>query len=337
MQAVVFDKVRSIKIKEVDTPKPGPKEVLIKVKAGGICGTDVHIYEGDFIANYPLIPGHEFSGVVEDVEEEVTDFKKGDRVAVDPSVYCHDCYFCKTNRGNHCLNWKAYGVTLNGAFADYVVVQSPSVYPIGDLSFEEAAFIEPISCVVYGLRRLKVRTGDEVLIFGSGPIGLLLMQLIKHGGASKVVVTDLKERRLKIAESLGAHATVVADASQEKKLKDMAPLGFDVVVDATGVPKVVEGMFKYIKPTGKILVFGVCPNDSRISVNPFDIYKKDLEIYGSFALCYTFDPAVRLLQNKVLDIKPLLSHTMGLNDFPKAFEMIMSGSGEAMKIQIRPE
>ncbi|MGQ9630672.1 MAG: zinc-dependent alcohol dehydrogenase family protein [bacterium] len=333
MKAVVFEGVRKVAVKDVDYPKPKDGEVVVKVCSSGVCGTDLHIYEGEFLAHYPLIPGHEFSGVVEEVGGGVKKFKRGDRVAVDPSVFCGDCYFCKTNRGNHCLNWNGIGVTLNGGFAEYVVAPQANIYPIGDsTTFEEAAFIEPISCVVYALRRLKMKEGDDALIFGSGTMGLLLMQAIKSGGASRVVVVDLKPKKLRIAEDLGASATIAADGNMEKNLKDLAPLGFDVVVDATGVPKVVEGMFQYVKRTGKLLFFGVCPKDAKISLKPFDVYSKDLEIYGTFALCYTFYPAIELLENGAINVKPLLSHKIPIEDFPRAFDLMRSG--DSLKVQV---
>ncbi|GFP42566.1 threonine 3-dehydrogenase [Candidatus Hakubella thermalkaliphila] len=320
MKGLVIEGPQKVTLKEVPTPKPGSGEVMVRVRAAGVCGTDVHIYHGEFIASYPLIPGHEFAGEVAEVGPGVRDWKPGDRVTVDPSIFCGDCYFCKSNRGNHCLNWNGIGATRNGGFAEYALVPVANLYKIKDsLSFQEGAFIEPISCVVYGLKRVNVQIGDSVLIFGSGPIGLLLLQLTKHGGASSVTVVDVQEKRLTLARQLGASHTILADGSEAEELTAISPLGFDVVIDATGVPAVVERVFAYIKSGGKLLVFGVCPSDSKIQVSPFDIYRHDWKIYGSFALCYTFYPARDLLENGVVSVKPLISLTIPLEEAVEIF------------------
>ncbi len=333
MQAVIIEAPHKLSIRDVAVPEIGPNEVLVAVEACGLCGTDQHIYEGTFLSPYPLIPGHEFSGVVEEVGEGVSSVRVGARVTVDPSLFCGDCYFCKSQRGNHCQNWNGIGVTRDGGFAEYVAVPARNVYPISnDVTFEEAAFVEPLSCVIYAMQRVRVWPGDEVLIFGSGPMGLLLLQVLKHSGASQVTVVDLREKRLEMARSLGADVTVVAGPDQDEALREIAPLGFALVVDATGVPQVVERSFQYLKPSGQMLVFGVTPSEARISISPFDIYKNDWTIVGSFALCYTFYPAIALLENGVVNVKPLLSHSLPLSQFTEALEM--ARSGEAMKIQL---
>ncbi|NPV06644.1 MAG: zinc-dependent alcohol dehydrogenase family protein [Anaerolineae bacterium] len=315
MRAVVIDGLGEISVREVPFPAPGPNEVTIKVEACGLCGTDAHIYHGEFLSSYPIIPGHEFAGTVAEVGDAVTDWEAGARVAVDPSVFCHDCFFCKSDRGNHCLRWNGVGVTRAGGLAEYVAVPGANLYRIDEsLTFEQGAFIEPISCVVYGLRRLKPQAGDQALVFGAGPIGLLHTQLLARGGTSAVTVVDLEEDRLEQALKLGARHTVRAGPEQDATLKRLAPLGFDLVVDATGVPQVVESTFRYVMPTGKIMFFGVCPKEATIQVSPFDVYQRDLEIYGSFALRYTFYYARDLLTNGAVQVEPLISHRVGLED-----------------------
>ncbi|MHB0877984.1 MAG: zinc-binding dehydrogenase, partial [Anaerolineae bacterium] len=259
-----------------------------------------------------------------------------DRVVGDPNVFCGDCYFCKTDRGNHCLRWNGIGVTRNGAFAEYCAVPQANLYRIDEaLSFDEAAFIEPISCVVYGLRRLKPMQGDHALVFGAGPIGLLHSQLLNRGGTASLTVVDLEQRRLDLARQLGVKQTVQGGEGQDAQLQTLQPLGFDLVIDATGVPAVVERTFKYVKRTGKIMFFGVCPNDAFIKVSPFDVYARDLEIYGSFALRYTFYYARDLLTSGALQVKPLISHRIGLDE---ALEGLKSSSAfpGRLKILVKP-
>jgi len=338
MKAVCFEAPFRVAIVEMPPPAPGPQDVLIRVEAAGICGTDLSLYAGEHDPRYPLVPGHEFSGVVVEVGKDVTGFRPGDRVAADPNLYCDRCHYCQRDRQNHCEAWEAIGVTRAGAFAEYVVAPQQSVYSIGSLSFAEGAFIEPLACVVYGQQRARIRLGDSVLIIGAGPIGLLHLQLAKRAGASRVVVVDLKPERLRIAEQLGADAVVVS--RPEEPLKDalfgISPYGFDLVIEATGVPGVVQEALAYVSKGGKLLVFGVSPNESEIRVKPYEIFRRDLEIIGAFALRKSFAAARDLLQAGAVNIKPLIGATVNLEEFPVALDLIRSGRAP-MKIQVDPQ
>ena len=337
MKAAYYQARRELSIREAPDPEPGPNEVLVRVAACGICGTDQHIYEGEFFPSYPLIGGHELAGEVVAIgpQKVETALRVGDRVAVDPSLFCGTCFFCQRAQGNHCLNWNAIGVTRDGGFAEYVVAPTANVYPVGDMDFEVAAFIEPISCVVYGLQRLRLSLGANALIYGAGPIGQLMLQSVRHGGASTIAVVDMKPEKLAVAQSLGANEVVLGGPSADSALTEISPLGFDVVIDCTGVPSVVEHMFTHVRKNGKLLFFGVNPPDARIQVSPFDVYSKDLEIFGSFALRYTFHDAVALLESGAVDVKPLLSDRFPIERFPEALEL--AGSGDAFKVQIHPK
>jgi 2-desacetyl-2-hydroxyethyl bacteriochlorophyllide A dehydrogenase len=336
MRAAVFEVPGEVIIKEMPYPAPGPGEVTIEVRACGLCGTDWHLFRGEFPAHYPLIPGHEFAGVIAKAGLDSGGWCIGDRVIVDPNIACGQCYFCRKGQVNHCLNHQAIGVTRDGAFAEFVVVPARNVYAIGeDLTFDEAAMVEPLSCVVYGLRRLRLQAGDQILIFGAGPIGLLLMQGCKHGGASTVTVVDLDEKRLEVARSLGATHMVLADDQQEATLREIARYGYDAVIDATGVPSVVERCLNYVKSGGKLLLFGVCPQEAEVTISPFEVYRRDLEIIGTFALRYTFDAALALLQNRVIQVEPLIRPVLRLEDVPA----MLTGREAAMdvlKAMIKP-
>ncbi len=336
MKAAFYEAPHEVAVRDAPEPEPGSKDILIRVHACGICGTDQHIYDGDFGGPLPLIGGHELAGDVVAVGPEIIeDLRVGQRVAVNPNVFCGSCFYCRRGQVNHCLRWSAIGVTRDGGFADYVVAPEANVYPVGDLDYELAAFIEPISCVVYGLKRLRIPVGANALIYGAGPIGLLMLQLVAHGGASTVAMVDLKQEKLEVARSLGAHNVVVGDAEADDALRAISPLGFDVVIDCTGVPSVVEHMFTHVRNEGKLLFFGVNPTEARIAVSPYDVYRKDLEIVGSFALRYTFHDAFALLQSGALDVKPLLSNRFPIEHFPEALEL--AGSGDAFKVLIEPE
>jgi threonine dehydrogenase-like Zn-dependent dehydrogenase len=161
-----------------------------------------------------------------------------------------------------------------------------------------------------------------------------MLQLVRHGGASTVAVVDLKQEKLTLAQSLGAHEVVLGGTGADGTLTEISPLGFDIVIDCTGVPAVVEHMFTQVRKNGKLLFFGVNPPDARIAISPYDVYSKDLEIFGSFALRYTFHDAVALLESGAVDVRPLLSDRFPIERFPEAFEL--AGSGEAFKVQIQP-
>lgn len=336
MQAVVFPEPETVQVKQVADPTCEPDEVVVQVSASGLCGTDLHIYRNEYMSDFPVIPGHEFAGSVVEVGKEVTDFKVGDRVTVDPNLYCGHCYFCRNQQANHCLNWQGVGITRPGSFAEYLAAPARACYHVPDsLSDSQAAFVEPVSCVIHALNRLRVWPGDEVLIFGAGPMGLLLVQALSHSGASQVAVVEKQPERLALASRLGATATVTAGPQQTEALRELAPYGFAIVVDATGVPAVIERAFNYLKPRGQFLQFGVTPKDARISLSPYDVFQHDWTIIGSFALCYTFQPAIAWLQGGVVDVAPLISHTLPLAEFPKALQEF--AAGRTLKVHLRPE
>lgn len=335
MQAVIFLAPETMAIEQVAYPTCGPEEVVVQVARVGICGTDLHIYRNEYMSDFPLIPGHEFVGTIVEAGKAVTDFRVGDRVAVDPNLYCGHCYFCRNQQANHCLNWEGVGITRSGAFAQFVAAPARACYRVpASLSDGEAAFIEPLACVVHALSRLRVWPGNEVLIFGAGPMGLLLVQVLRHSGASQVVVVEKQADRLALAAQLGATATITAGVDQDKALKELAPYGFGVVIDATGVPAVIEQAFKFLKPRGQFLQFGVTPMESTITLRPYDVFRHDWTIIGSFALCYTFEPAIAWLASGVVNVAPLISHTAPLAAFPDVFQQF--AEGKTLKVHLQP-
>ncbi|MEZ4669449.1 MAG: zinc-dependent alcohol dehydrogenase family protein [Anaerolineae bacterium] len=332
MKAAQILKPGYTRVTTVPEPEVGPDDVLIRVRAGGICGTDIHIFKGEYEAIYPLIPGHEFSGEVTAVGANVTRFAVGDRVTADPNIPCNRCSFCQRNEPNQCRTLKAVGVTRDGAFAEYVSVHEGNVFPIGDMSFKAAALIEPLACVVWGLKRVEIQPGDSVLVFGAGPMGCLLAQAARHAGAARVVITDVVRSRLNLAASLGVTDVVVADQNQQRNLMALEPDGYDVVADVTGVPAVIEQSMIYVRPRGKIWVFGVAPAESRISLDPYEIFRKDISIIGSFAVNRTFPQSIALIQNGAIQVEPLVSHLLPLDEFQRGFDLAQTDP-KRMKIQ----
>ncbi len=335
MQAVLFPAPEQISIEKVPDPHCGPDEVVVQVTQVGICGTDLHIFHNEYLSTFPVIAGHEFTGRVVEVGRQVATLKGGERVAVDPNLYCGECYFCRQEQSNHCLNWQGVGVTRPGGFAEYVAVPARACYRVPEtLSDTQAAFVEPLSCVIHALKRLRVWPGDETLIFGAGPMGLLLVQALRHSGASRIVVVEKEPERRDLALGMGASAAIAADPDFSKELFDLAPYGYAVVIDATGVPLVIQQALRFLKPRGQYLQFGVAPKGATVEWQPYEIFHKDLTLIGSFALCYTFQPAVAWLANKVVEIEPLVSHILPLAEFRRGFDDF--AAGKTFKVHLRP-
>ena len=334
MKAAVLEAVKKITVKnDVKEPEIGPRDVLVRAKACGICGTDVHIWEGDFFPTFPLIPGHELAGEVVRIGSAVEEVAVGDRVMVDPTVTCEECHFCMINRQNHCLHWNAVGVTRDGGFAEYVRVPVKNCYRFEKVSFGEAAFCEPLACVVFGQDRAKIDIGSQVLVIGAGPIGQLHLQASRANGASSVTCVDVVESKLALARELGATDVVIADNALEDKLKKIARYGFDVVIDATGVARVMQESLRFVKPGGTYVVFGVCAPHDKIEFSPFDVYRRDLTIVGSFAIRRTYDRAFKLMENGVIDVKKLIFEAMPVEELPRGLEMMKKGTAP-MKLQV---
>lgn len=333
MQAVIFPQAERLSVERVPDPTPARDEVIVQVSRCGICGTDVHIYRNEYMSDFPLIPGHEFGGVIVEVGSDVTDLKVGQRVAVDPNLYCGHCDFCRNEQANHCTNWQGVGVTRSGGFAEYVNVPARACYLLPEgMSDQQAAFIEPLACVVHAMKRFRILPGESLLILGGGPMGMLLLQALRHNGAAQVVVVEKQPQRMELARSLGASVVVPVGPDQDAQLKEIAPRGFGVVVDATGIPAVIEHAFTYLRPRGQYLQFGVAPNHAKVQISPYDLFRNDWTILGSFALCYTFLPAISMLANGVVNVEPLVSDIVPMSSFGDAFSRF--AAGQTMKVHV---
>ena len=340
MRAVIINAPGSIRVDSVPDPTPRADELLIRVEACGICGTDLHIIDGESsLARYPIVPGHELAGevvalgcdIVQSNENGGMNITIGSRVAVDPNLYCGYCDFCRTGHENLCLHYAALGVTTNGALAQYVAVPLAAAYLLPNtMTWREAALIEPVSCAVHAMHSLNARSGDTFLIVGAGTMGLLLLQLALRGGASRVVMVDVNAQRLMCAEQLGATRTYT---DIQQALAD-EPLGFNCVIDATGVPAVIEKAFMVVKRGGKFMVFGVASHDARISLSPFRIYNDEITIIGSMAVLFSFQAALDLISGGMINTQAMLTTALPLQDFPSALDMVRQGKG--IKTQVLP-
>jgi D-arabinitol dehydrogenase (NADP+) len=336
MKAVYYEAPRTFSVTEVPVPSPGPDQVLIKTATCGVCKTDVHIHQGEFISEFPLIPGHEFTGVVEQVGSRVFDVVIGTRVAVDNTVLCGHCYYCRKNQPLYCENFYSLGCNGPGGFAEYVVANHDKVFPIGNLSFEEAAMIEPTACAVHGLDRIQLAPGSDVLMFGTGPTGIVLAQLLRHSGALNLVLVGSDPTKLALAGRLAQADTVLMDRSNyqrhQQAINERYPRGFDVVIDATGAISVLQDCPRYARHGGKLVIYGVTHETDVMSINPYEIFHKELSIIGSFAQTHAFDRAIQYLQRGIVQVKDLVTHRYPLDRFQEALDQVDHGQGHVKVI-----
>ena len=329
MKAARVSQPNVLEIVELPIPEPGPDDILNRVMASGICGTDIHILRGEYLGDYPVIPGHEFSGEVVGTGARVTRFLPGDRVAVEPNIACDNCPACLNNRQNFCHNWQAVGVTRPGGMAQYVVAPEKAVFGIGDLPYEAGAFVEPLSCVLHGVQRLNPEIAAEIAIIGAGPIGCLLLQSLRACGASRITVVDKNESRLATAAELGADecATSLAGLRRDH---------YDAVVDATGAIPVMSQAIEFARHGGQVLLFGVPPSGHTVSFDAFSIFRKGLTILSSFTSVRNSLQALRLLQSGAIRVDRLISHRLPLEELERGIGLIEHGAEGVRKVMVQP-
>lgn len=328
MKAVVYDAARSYAIKEIPTPEAGTGEVRIKVDQVGVCGTDLHIHEGDFNAVFPLIPGHELVGVVDQLGEGATRFRVGEQVSVNPNVYCGHCGYCLSGRLILCENLKGYGSNFPGFLADFVTVPENLVFSVEGLPKDIAVFAEPAACAMHGLETLRLRPGSSALVFGAGPTGLLLAQLIATGGAASVTVAAPTRFKLDTAAGLGIDNTV--EISRDDVDGNIATLraaspggdGYDVVVEATGSTRIGETCVPLTRNGGTVLIYGVTRADEVVRFQPFDVFRREITIRGSFAEISSFAGAIAALRGGRAKTDGIITHRFSLDDYGKALDAL---------------
>lgn len=310
MKAVLFTGKNTVQFTDLPDPKPGPGEVVVEVKASGICHTDFEVLKDNYgTGAFPVVPGHEYAGVVVEVGSGVTEVKTGDRVAVDPNLECGTCRACKRGWAHLCENLGAYGVTTHGGFADLSLVKASAVHPIGEMSFLQAALAEPMGCVLNGLDAVHATWMEDALIFGAGPMGLLMGLALKSQGVSRVAFVDLAESRLELASSFGFDA-VAAGSDDLKAWHHRA----DLAIEATGVPAVAAGLTAYMANGGKGLFFGVCPSDAKIDIAPFEVFRRQLTLAGSHSLNHNIPRSLEIIASLGSEIDRAVSHRLPLEE-----------------------
>lgn len=319
MISAVFYGKGDIRIAEMPMPAVGPQDVLIKVMACGVCGTDVHIFEGDKGAadtTSPVILGHEFAGVVESVGTEVQYVKPGDRVCVDPNQLCGRCGYCRDGIGHFCENMVGIGTTVNGGFAQYCAVRESQVSLLADsVSFEEGAMAEPLACCLHGMDLCELTPGSTAVVIGGGMIGLLMVQLAKLSGASRVMLIEPVEAKRRRGTALGADITV--DPLCEDAAQVLAAHGItrvNAVIECAGLPSTIEQAIQLAGKKSVVMMFGLTKPEDTIRVRPFELFQKEIVLKASFINPYTQRRALELINSGRVDVHSMLCATVPLEE-----------------------
>jgi len=336
VKAAVLTAPRTARVEERAVPTPGPADVLIRVHTCGVCGTDSHIYEGEFLVRFPVVPGHELSGTVAEVGSDVRHVRPGDPVTVDPNIVCGVCRFCREGAVNLCENLTAVGVNRDGGFAEYCLAPAAQVYRLPDgLSMEAGAFAEPVACCLHGLDRCGLRAGDRILVLGGGAIGQIMVQLCRSAGAQQIILSEPVRGRRELALESGADR--VLDPTSEDvvaQVRELTAGGADLVIECSGSASAVEQAVQSARRGGRILLFGVAPEGAVSSIRPYDVFIRELSIFGSFVNPFTHARAVAALASRRVRPEGLITHRFGVEQFVEALGT--SRSGDAVKVVVQP-
>ena len=321
MKAAVFYGKHDLRVEERPMPAPRADEVLLRVRACGICGTDLHIFHGDegAAATPPgTVLGHEFAGEVVACGADVTAFQRGDRVCVDPNKLCGACDFCRAGVGHFCESIIGIGTTVDGGFAQYCAVPASQLFRVpADLPFEAAAFSEPTACCLHGMALCGFRQGDTVAVIGGGPIGLIMLQLAKLRGAGRLILIEPVAEKRALAKKLGADLCIdpfAGDAAQQLAAAQAGNIA--CVIECVGKPETMAQAIEIAGRYSTVMLFGLTRPQDEISVKPFQLFKKEITLRASFINPYTQQRAVNLIAGGKLDVLSLVYKTAPLEDLP---------------------
>lgn len=334
------DAQQKFELREEVPAVPGAGEVLVRVRACGVCGTDVHIYhgeEGSAPVNPPVVLGHEFSGEVAAIGEGVVSLQVGDHVAMDPNRYCGACRPCRMGKKQNCEHLFALGVNTNGGFEEYALCPADQCFLVNpELPFEAAAMAEPLACAIHGIDRAGIRPGQNVLVVGGGTIGLMMVQLARLSGAAKVVLSEPVKMRQEIGLQLGAAAVIdpIHESIAERLQEIWGTPGADVVIECVGRTFAVEQAIAAAGPGATVLLFSVPAPGSTVPLPLMDVFKKELTIVGSIINPDTHQRAVDLINSGRMELMPLITHRFDLAHLEQAIQMQMSS--ESIKVMVTP-
>jgi len=336
VKAALLTAPYQINLQEMEKPRLSSGEVLIKVQCVGVCGSDVHTYKGTHpFRKPPVILGDEMAGEIVDVGEDVTLFKKGDRVTAEPQTYCHECFACYRGYYNLCTNKTILGTTpWPGAFGEYVAIPEDKVFRLPDgLSFEKGALIEPFAVAIHAAEMAQIRLGDSVLIMGSGTIGLATLVALREAGAARIIATDVEDFNLSKARELGAWATVnVRKESLEEKVKERTKgAGVDVAVIAMHVPSLIDESLRFVRKKGRVVLVAIF--DEEATIDPFKIVFTEVEVVGSWV--YTgreFQTVIDLMSQNRIEAGLFITHRWPIERVREALDLVDKKTEDVLKV-----
>ncbi|HEY9012965.1 MAG TPA: zinc-dependent alcohol dehydrogenase family protein [Devosia sp.] len=317
MQAARLVAVGEMHVLELERPEPGPNDLLVRVEACGLCGSDRHMFRGEYPTALPVTLGHEFAGIVEQAGEAANGFPLGARITGDPNISCGQCAQCRAGRPNLCARLTPIGVFRDGGFADYVIVpQQQAVQLPETLNPLHGAFCEPVGCCLHALDVASIEPGASVVIFGGGVIGLLMVQLAKLAGAGAVILSTRQQPRRELAERLGATNTVNAAADPVAEIHRLLPNGVDVAIECAGVAETFSQSIAAVRRGGTVVIFGVMPHGELVRVSPYDLLVNELRLESAWLNPGTHRRAAELVASGALDLDALITRTIPLQDLP---------------------
>lgn len=321
MKAMRLEGIGQLFTREVDKPTPGPDDLLVRVEACGVCGTDRHLFHGEFPSRPPVTLGHEFSGIIEATGSHVSGFAVGDRITGDPNIACGRCSHCVNGRVNLCRNLQAIGIHRDGGFADYVLVPQKQAFLLpANLDPMHGAFCEPLACCLHGIDLAGIQAGSSVVVLGGGVIGLLAVQLARLAGATTVILSTRQASRRTLAEELGATASVDPSAADIIETitgpNGLVPGGVDLVLECAGVGETVIQATKLARPGGTAVILGVLPQGETISIEPFDLLFREVKLITSFLNPFTHRRAADLIASGKIEVERLISRRVSLAQAP---------------------
>ncbi|NGP46387.1 NAD(P)-dependent alcohol dehydrogenase [Bacillaceae bacterium SIJ1] len=344
MKAAVLTDLKTIDIQDIDLPAINDDEVLIQIRAVGLCGSDVHYYEhgkiGNFIVDKPLVLGHEASGDIVQVGNNVTGLKEGQRVSIEPGATCGTCRYCKEGRYNLCPHVEFLATPpYDGAFCEFISMRADLVFPIPDtMSYETAALIEPFSVGVHAIHRGRLQKGETVIIMGMGPIGLVTAAAAKMNGAKTVIGVDLEESRLEVAKDMGTDYTINLrqEDLQEKVKEYTSGAGVDLAIETAGNAKAVQGAIAVARAGGRVVIVGMSPQDE-VPMSTSAIIDKELDVMGVFRYHHTYAPAIEMLSKTDIQIEKMITNYFPLSQTADAIEQSIQDKANTLKIIIQPD
>ena len=342
MKALSLEQYKQFQYGDFPDPEFGDEDVLLRVQACGICGSDVHGMDGSSGRRIPpIIMGHEASGVIERVGAKVTGWEPGERVTFDSTVFCGECEFCSNGQINLCDNRRVMGVSCDdyrqhGAYAEFVAVPARILFRVpDDLSFEEAAFVEPVSIALHAVSLVPLKGGETAVVVGAGMIGLLVLQALKAAGCGRVICVDLDPQKLEMAEGLGADETFISDEETADKIAQLTGGGADVAMEVVGISPTLNLAINCLRKGGKLGAVGNLAAQAEFPLQA--VVTRELTIYGSCACNGEYADALNAISDGSIRVKPLMSAVAPLSEGAGWFDRLYAGEEDLLKVILKPD